>query len=121
MFYRKKNYLDFIPQHASHLRYTVKESGIVVLEWDHVGFYAHAVQKFFHKPKTSFVTMDAYGSFVWQKIDGNASVYDICNLVERHFNEQDHTMRLVKFLKILQNNRFVVMLPPTTTSTTKGE
>ncbi len=104
-----KNYLDFIPAHTPSLQYEVKEDGQVTLLAEWKGFYYWIAQKFFHRPKISRIDLDREGSFVWLAIDGKRDVFEIFNLVSLEFGEMDKGMsRLIKFLEILKNNRFIV-------------
>ena len=72
----KKNYIDNIPK-INDMKWDVSEDGIVEITVENTGFYNTIAQKIFKKPRYSFIKLDEYGSFVWQKIDGKKSIYEI--------------------------------------------
>lgn len=108
---QQPNYLDFIPSYREGLRWNVNEEGIVVLEIDNKGIYNRIAQKVFRKPKVSYISLDSYGTYVWQQIDGSRTVYEIAHAVEEHFEEakDSHVERIVKYFRILVGNRFVML------------
>ena len=59
------------------MKWDVSEDGIVEITVENTGFYNTIAQKIFKKPRYSFIKLDEYGSFVWQKIDGKKSIYEI--------------------------------------------
>ena len=71
----KKNYIDNIPK-INDMKWDVSEDGIVEITVENTGFYNTIAQKIFKKPRYSFIKLDEYGSFVWQKIDGKKSIYE---------------------------------------------
>ncbi len=104
------NYLDYVPVHNTNHTWEEKE-GIVTINMVHTGFYSTIAQKFFHTPKVSHIKLDVYGSFVWKAINGKNSVYQIAELVKKEYGEQANPLydRLVKFMQILRNNKFVIL------------
>ena len=64
----KKNYIDNIPK-INDMKWDVSEDGIVEITVENTGFYNTIAQKIFKKPRYSFIKLDEYGSFVWQKIE----------------------------------------------------
>lgn len=83
--------------------------GIVVVEIEHKGIYDKIAQKFFNTPKSSHISLDKYGSFVWLFIDGKNTVYQIGKNVGGRFGKEAEPLypRLIKFLTILNNNSFI--------------
>ena len=65
----KDNYLEKKPMCTPSIRFTVDEAGIVTLEIENKGFMNKLAQKFFKKPKISYVHLDALGSFIWQNLE----------------------------------------------------
>lgn len=103
------NYLDSIPIHRDGLVWRTKEDGMAELDMEHRGFYHSIAQKFFHKPRTSHIGLDKYGSTVWKNIDGTNTVMDIVHIMEDSFPEEKNRMldRVVTFMAILQRNHFI--------------
>lgn len=83
---------------------------MVVILIENKGIYNRIAQKLLKKPRVSRITLEKFGSFIWQQIDGMHSVYEISGLVSEKFGEEAEPLmeRLVKYLRILQNNRFIL-------------
>ena len=63
------NYLDQIPR-ISVPKWEVLEDGLVEVTVENKGFFNVIAQKCFHRPRTSYIKLDEYGSCVFQQIDG---------------------------------------------------
>lgn len=103
------NYLDFIPQIASSLRWHLDEEEKVVLEIENTGWMNRIAQKLFHRPKVTQVHLDEMGTFVWPLIDGARTVNDIAILVKKHFGEKAEPLypRIVKYFQIVESYHFI--------------
>ena len=84
----KKNYLEKIPKRPDKYGYTVGEDGIVTLSIENKGFFNKVAQKFFRKPKVSYVHLDEFGSFIWPLIDGDSDIIKIGETVKENFGEK---------------------------------
>lgn len=106
---KKKNYLDFIPEHHPDLQWRFKEHGRVELIVPNKGISNHIAQLLFGKPKTSYIKLDEYGSFLWQQIDGKRDVYALSELMRKHFGDKAEPVieRLVQFMRTLQINHYI--------------
>ena len=107
---KSNNYLDYIPMHNEKHTWDEKD-GIVTINMVHTGVYSAIAQKFFHTPKVSRIDLDDYGGFVWKAIDGEKSVYQIGELIRERYGEKANPLyeRLVKYMQILRNNKFIVI------------
>lgn len=103
------NYLEKIPVPKSGLRWETEADGKVTLCIDNTGFFNRVVQRFFKKPKVSYVHLDENGSFVWPLMDGERNIIEIGKLVDEHFGEKAHPLyeRLAKFFQILDSYGFI--------------
>ena len=106
----KKNYLDMVPRQNPAYSWEIDGEGMVVLLVEHKGPYNWLAQKLLKKPRVSRVSMERFGSFIWQQINGQRTVYEIAQLVSEKFGAEAEPWieRLVKYFRILQNNRFVL-------------
>lgn len=106
---RQENYLDYIPVISERNTWDVREDGIVTIHMVHRGFYAWIAQKFFHRPRVSHIDLDAMGSFIFQRIDGQSTVGAIAELVKAEFGKKAEPLyeRLIKYMQILRNNGFI--------------
>ena len=107
---QKKNYLDFVPKKNPAFCWEMDDDGMVVILMENKGIYNRIAQKLLKKPRVSRITLEKFGSFIWRQIDGTRSVYEISGLVSEEFGEEAEPLieRLVKYLRILQNNRFIL-------------
>ncbi|MDO4284829.1 MAG: PqqD family protein [Eubacteriales bacterium] len=106
---KKENYLDYVPVCAPDREWKLDEKGLVEILVRNTGFYNRLAQKFFHRPKESRISLDEYGSFIWQQMDGTRTIYDISVLVKEKYGEKAEPLlpRLTKFFKILYANHFI--------------
>ena len=104
----KANYLDMIPCRAD-LKWNTDEDGVITLEIENKGAFNKFFQKFFKKPKISYVHLDSMGSFVWPLIDGEKTVCDLAQYVHEHFGEEAEPLypRFAKYIQILESYEFV--------------
>ena len=77
----KENFLE-----NEKLGWSEKE-GIITLEIENIGVFNRVAQKFFKKPKISYVHLDEMGSFIWPVIDGEKNLIEIGKGVKEHFGE----------------------------------
>ena len=105
----KKNDLEKIPKRPDKYGYTVGEDGIVTLSIENKGFFNKVAQKFFRKPKVSYVHLDEMGSFIWPLMDGKMDITEIGKFVEEKFGEAANPLyeRLAKYFQILDSYGFV--------------
>lgn len=105
---KNNNFLDYIPAVSNKITWSEKDN-IVTIDMYHKGFYAFIAQKLFRRPKVSHIKLDKYGSFVWKQINGINTVNDIANSAKNEFGKNIEPLynRLVQYMKILRNNKFI--------------
>lgn len=106
---KKNNYLDKIPLKNPKIMYNEKD-GIITLDMPHRGPINKLFQLVFRTPPISHVTLEKYGSFVWNHIDGESTIYEIGYRLETRFGDAAAPIyeRLSKFIMILRNNRLII-------------
>ncbi len=106
-----ENYLDKIPVVSEKLSYKVNDDGFVILEQENTGLMNKIAQKLFKRPKISYIHLDELGSFIWQLIDGETSIYAMGDPVKEQFGEKAEPLypRLAKYFSILESYGFVIM------------
>jgi hypothetical protein len=104
-----ENYLERIPKRNESIKWNLDENNRVTLEVENKGFFNKIAQKFFKKPKVSYVHLDENGSFLWQHLDGEKSILDLGVLVKEHFGEKAEPLyeRLCKYFQILESYAFI--------------
>ena len=107
---QKENYLDYIPKHNARFSWEIKENGLVVIKVANTGFFNRIAQLIFKRPKFSYIELEEFGSFIWQQIDGEKTVYEIGQAVKAEFGDKAEPLyeRLAKYITILRNNAYVV-------------
>ncbi len=108
---KSRNYLDFVPAINPRNTWSQDGEGRVTIHMVHRGFYAAVAQKFFHAPRVSHIALDEYGSFIWKSIDGSKSVGVLALEFRERFGEDAEPLyeRLVKYMQILYNNKFILL------------
>lgn len=107
----RENYLTKIPAISEGLHYSADEQGIITLEIENKGVMNRIAQKLFKKPKISYIHLDEFGSFVWQKIDGTTDILSLGETVKEQFGEKAEPLypRLAKYFSILESYGFVIL------------
>ena len=103
------NYLERIPVRPDKIKWSTDEVGMVTLNIENTGFFNRMAQKFFKKPKVSYVHLDKMGSFVWPLLDGEKDIVAIGVPVKEHFGDEAEPLyeRLAKFFQVLDSYAFV--------------
>lgn len=106
---QNKNYLDFVPSIKDNLEWKELESGMIQIKMENAGFFNFIAQKFFGKPRYSYIDLEEFGSFVWKQIDGNKTIFEIGKSVSERFKEKAEPLypRLSQYFKTLQLHGFV--------------
>ena len=104
-----ENYLDKIPRHKLSVCWSVDENNAVILEVENKGFANKIAQTLLKKPKTSFIHLDEFGSFIWQTIDGKKNIFYIGKDVKEHFGDKAEPLyeRLAEYFEVLERYEFV--------------
>lgn len=104
-----ENYLLRVPTRQATIEWELDENGIVTLMIENTGWANRIAQKLLFRPRYSQVHLDKYGSFVWQKMDGEMDITAIGKLVEEEFGEDSHPLyeRLARYFQILDSYHFI--------------
>ena len=104
-----KNYLEGIPLRNPDIQWKTGEEGKITLEIENKGLFNRIAQRFFKKPKISYVHLDEMGSFVWPLIDGDIDLITLGECVKEHFGEKAEPLyeRLAKYFQILESYNFI--------------
>lgn len=103
------NFLSYIPIINSSNSYEEGESGFITIQMIHNGIFDKVAQFLFFTPKVSRIRLDEYGSFLWKQMDGVNTVGELAVLLQKRYGEAAQPLyeRLISYLKILKNNRFI--------------
>ncbi|MDD5999747.1 MAG: PqqD family protein [Lachnospiraceae bacterium] len=108
------NYLDYIPVRNDKYTWKQTEDGSVTILVENKGIFHWMAQRFLHKPRVSQIHLEEFGSFLWERMDGKHTVYDIGQQMSLQFGEKAEPLypRLVQYMKNLEQYEFVVMKQP---------
>jgi len=101
---KRNDYMQKRP-HKKNFKWRMDEYGVVTLEIENKWI----LRRILGFPKSSTVSLDELGSFVWQQIDGNINIEEIGRRVEERFGERSNPVyeRLMKYFKILRSYHFI--------------
>lgn len=106
---KNDNYLDKKPYIKGGIPFSRDASGIITLEIENKGFVNKICQKFFKKPKVSFIHLDEIGSFAIENADGEKTITEIGVMVKEKFEDKAEPLyeRLAKFFQIMDSYSFL--------------
>lgn len=104
-----KNYLERIPCRGEKISWETDEKGMAVLAVENKGIFNRAAQKLLKKPRISYIHLDGFGTFVWEKIDGKKDIIAIGAEVSAEFGEKAEPLyeRLAQYFRILESYDFI--------------
>ena len=85
------------------------EQGIVTLHIERRGFFSELAHKFFGRPRTSYVTLEQFGSFLWKQMNGERSIYELAKRLKETFGDEAEPLyeRLVPYMQMLYRMGYV--------------
>lgn len=100
---RKRNLLDDIPVASKDVCWDVDDQGNVTLHRKNTGVPAWIGQKLFHKPKVSHISLEKFGSYLWQQMDGKKTWYALAMEMKQKFGDEAEPLyeRLVPYIRAL--------------------
>jgi len=106
----KENYLDKKPRINPELKWECNEDG-VVLHLENRGAVKFITQKLFKKPHTSHIHLDEMGNFIWKRLNGEKTLYEIAQDVYNEFLENSEPLyeRLTAYINMLISYNFVLL------------
>lgn len=107
---KQENFLEYIPVTNFEWRISEETKKVIV---ERPKFDNSLLKKYllpYFKNQNFDVKLDDFGSFVWQKIDGEKNIYEIALELEKEFGEKVNPVydRLSRFIKHLHQQRFVI-------------
>lgn len=105
---KKVNYLDKVPKISPKIKWNISDDR-VVLTLVNKGIFNYIFQKLIKKPKESKIHLDEIGSYVWKKIDGKNTIYEIAKSLKIDFGKKAEPIysRLVNYFSMLCEYRFI--------------
>ncbi|WP_343231635.1 PqqD family protein [Tissierella simiarum] len=106
---KDENLLDYVPNKSKKVVYNKKENGLIEIIMPRDSIIERIIRKLFFTPDKYRVELDKMGTFVWEQIDGQRTIYEIAGLVQEHFKEEAEPLyeRLLQYINILKNNNFI--------------
>ncbi|MBE5852111.1 MAG: PqqD family protein [Lachnospiraceae bacterium] len=109
---KTENFLDYVPKRNSLFGWDKNDKGNVEIIIYNKGLFNRIAQLVFRKPKKSRIELEDMGTFIWETMDGEMTVYEIGQRVKEQFGEKAEPLyeRLSTYIKILHENKFVVYM-----------
>ena len=106
----KENYFDKKPRINPELNWEINGDG-VVLHLENRGAVKFITQKLFKKPRTSHIHLDEMGNFIWKRINGKNTLYEIAQDIHNEFLENAEPLyeRLTSYINTLCSYNFVLL------------
>lgn len=106
----KENYLDYIPRPNVLYPWEKNPAGNVEIRIENRGVFCRLTQLALGKPKYTRVELDAFGTYIWESMDGKCCVADIGAGLRRQFGEQAEPLypRLAEYLSMLHRRHLIV-------------
>lgn len=107
---QKENLLDYVPRHNKLYPWHFNKEGHVEVQIEHVGPFHKIAQVFFKRPRYSDIELEDMGSFIWQQIDGQKTVFEIGKLLHEEFGDRAEPLydRLGAYIQSLHLQKFIV-------------
>jgi hypothetical protein len=108
----KRNLLDIVPSKKDGLATVTLDNGLLCVVIPRESRFERIARRFFKKiPHTLNVKLDAYGSFVWNAIDGARDAGEICDMLKGEFGcgVEPVYERLGAYMRLLKNNGLITL------------
>lgn len=101
---KEENYLDRIPVRSPDIQYQTNEENHVIIMENHKGIWDRVFQHILKRPKITKIELDVYGSYVWEKINGQKNIYEIGKEAGLNFGTEIEPLyeRMALFIRTLE-------------------
>ena len=108
---KEENYLDKIPMKSPNIQYHVNEEKHIIIMEKHENIYDRLCQHLLKKPKETKIELDVYGSYVWERINGQKNIYEIGKEVSQNFGTEIEPLyeRMALFIRNLEIHGLVFL------------
>lgn len=105
------NYLDYIPKKSKFTSSFYNDEGKFIVKLENVGFYNKLAQVIFKRPRFTDIELEEYGTFIWEYIDGENTIYDIALKVKEKFGDKAEPLydRICQYFVVMADNKLVVL------------
>lgn len=107
-----RNVLDYIPVKNPDITWSIDENGVVTLDQENKGVFNRIAQKAFNRPPVSHIELESYGSFIWPRMDGEKTIYDIALELKAEFGDEAEPLydRIFTYFRMLQDHGFAKLM-----------
>ncbi len=108
---KEGNYLERIPIISPDIQYQVNEENHVIIIEVNKGIWNRLFQRMLKKPKITKIELDRYGSYVWEKINGENNIYEIGKEAGRNFGTEIEPLyeRMAVFIRTLEMHGWIFL------------
>ncbi len=100
--------LNNVPEIKKDLDWSIKDNKVEIIV-ENKGIFNFILQKMIKKPKNTTVHLDEIGSFIWCRINGKSTVYEIAKSLEKEYGKNASPLyeRIEKYFEILKDYRLI--------------
>lgn len=108
---KEDNYLDKIPAKNPEIEYQTNEEHHIVIMEKHEGICDRLCQFLLKKPKQTKIELDQYGSYIWEKMNGQKTIYEIGKELSKDFGPEIELLyqRMALFIKMLEMRKWIYL------------
>lgn len=108
---KEENYLDKIPIKNAEIKYQVNENNHIIIMENHESICERFYLYLLKKPKQTKIELDLYGSYIWEKINGQKSIYEIGKELSKEFGAEMEPLyqRMALFIRILELRKWIYL------------
>ena len=105
-----KNYMDTVFVPSKEITFTRNEDKMIVVAVTNKGPFNWLAQKLYKSPRVSYITLDKYGTVLWNCLNGKNTVFDVVNEMIKAFPEEENNMlnRVITFFHTLQSVHYII-------------
>lgn len=108
---KEENYLDKIPIKSAKIQYQVNENNHIIIMENHENVCERLCLYLLKKPKQTKIELDMYGSYIWEKINGQKTIYEIGKELSKDFGAEIEPLyqRMALFIRTLELRRWIYL------------
>ncbi len=105
---KEQNFLEMVPKISEKLTLTKKDD-LITISFKRTSFLDKFFNFLFKKSATVYIELDDIGTKVFELIDGNRNIGEICQLLEQDLGEKVSPVvqRTTQFMASLRRNGFI--------------
>ena len=106
---KEVNFLEMVPKMSDKIELE-KKGEFITISYERSTFIDKVFNFIFRKPAKIYIELDDIGTKVFELIDGNRNIGEICTLLEQDLGDKVHPViqRTTQFMASLRRNGFII-------------